>query len=106
MESRQLATPDDIQRVEVHCSNARCDGIIQITFSRGILQQQQECPGCGRIWWSATTASHTYRFLAALLDLRRGTWDGGADIPPRPAPSSSEQHHPPIIRLVLPGRLD
>ncbi len=102
METRHVATVEDIMSIEVTCSNPRCDGMLRISPTRNGIHEQQNCPSCGELWWGPHVRSNPYRFLMALLDLAQGTLKGA---PPQPD-TERWVERPPRVRLVLPGRLD
>ncbi len=101
METRQLAGIGDIQAVELECSKPFCTGTIRVDLEHNGLPAGQKCPVCERVWWEPKARSNTYRLLMVLMDTRRGTIKGK-----KPTETERWTDNPPLVRLVLPGRLD
>ena len=87
LETRQIATIDEIQAIELKCPKHGCGGTLQIDLRPGCIDTEEQCPRCKRTWWTPSKPSTTLELVKTLSEMRHG-----------------QQNDPygPIVRLVLP----
>jgi len=87
IETRQIATVDEIRAIELKCPKHGCGGLLEIDLRPGCISDEEHCPRCKRTWWTPTKSTPTLELVKALTDMRHGQHanPGG-----------------PIVRLVLP----
>ena len=89
LETRQLATVDEIEEIELKCRKHGCGGILRIDLKPGSINSDEQCPRCKRTWWTPSQQGTALHLLNALTNNRH---DEDADSP--------------IVTLLLPSPAD
>ena len=50
LKTRQLATVDEIEEIELKCRKHGCGGILRIDLKPGSINSDEQCPRCKRTW--------------------------------------------------------
>ena len=86
METRQLATIDEIEAIELKCRKHGCGGILRIDLKPGSISTDEQCPRCKRTWWTPNQQHTALQLLKALTNNR-----------------CDEEPDSPIVTLILPS---
>jgi len=86
VETRQIASIDEIRAIELKCRKHGCGGKLEIDLRPGCMDTEEQCPRCKRTWWTRDKPSKTLELLKTLTDSRHDNDPNG-----------------PTARLILPG---
>ena len=89
LETRQLATVDEIEAIELKCRKHGCGGILRIDLKPGSISGDEQRPRCKRTWWTPSQQGTVLQLLNALTNNR---YDEDGDSP--------------IVTLILPSPTD
>ena len=87
VETRQIATVDEIRAIELECPKHGCGGLLEIDLRPGCISAEEQCPRCKRTWWTSQKSTTTLELIKGLTDMRHA----------RHADPDG-----PIVRLILP----
>ena len=84
LETRQLATVDEIQAIELKCRKHDCGGILRIDLKLGSISTDEQCPRCKRTWWTPNQQSTALQLLKSLTNNRHDAVAVGNRVTPVP----------------------
>ncbi len=70
IETRQIATVDEIRGIELECPRHGCGGMLEIDPRPGRSNAEEQYPRCKRTWWTPDEWTTTLELVRTLTDMR------------------------------------